>query len=336
MSIQQHQSCIAAGDGLVMHAAGIETLGGEVQMLELAAPRSLAPDEVEIAVRAAGVGNWDEIIRGGGWDVGREPPLALGVEAAGVVVAVGEEVTGLAPGDAVLTHPVPLRHQGAWAERLLAPAALVARKPDSVPWETAAAFPVPALTADQALSEIASVNGEWVLVHGAGGVTGALVVQLATMRGATVVATAGPASAARIRGYGATAVFDYHDPRWPARVRAASPGGRGVSAAVNTARGGAAAAIRAVADGGRLATITGDPPRSERRVAVADIYVRADGPRLEGLVAALADGALSLQLGAALPLVHAAAALKVAACGHPGGATVLTVGRSGEPPPEAG
>src|SRR5207248_9367440 len=134
------------------------------------------------------------------------PRWCSGVEAAGVVVAVGEEVTSVAPGDEVLTHPLHLRHQGTWAERLIAPAELVARKPDAVPWETAAAFPVPALTADQALSEVVPApSGESVLVHGAGGVTGGLVVQLAIMRGATVVATAGPGSAARVRGYGATA-----------------------------------------------------------------------------------------------------------------------------------
>src|SRR3954449_3619928 len=246
-----------------MRAAGIDAFGDAVRMLDLPAPLSPAPDEVVISVRAAGVANWDEIVRVGGWDVGRRPPLALGVEAAGVVVAVGEGVTSLAPGDEVLTHPLPLRHQGAWAERLVAPAALVARKPAAVPWQTAAAFPVPALTADQALSEVLPApSGESVLVHGAGGVTGGLVVQLAIMRGATVVATAGPGSAARVRGYGATAVFDYHDPGWPARVREAS-GGCGVAPAVNAARGGAAAALAAVADGGRLATITGDPPRPE-------------------------------------------------------------------------
>jgi NADPH:quinone reductase-like Zn-dependent oxidoreductase len=82
-----------AGNGRLMRAAGIETFGGEVQILELAAPQSLAPDEVVIAVRAAGVGNWDEIVRAGGWNVGRQRPLVLGVEAAFVVVAVGEEVT---------------------------------------------------------------------------------------------------------------------------------------------------------------------------------------------------------------------------------------------------
>jgi NADPH:quinone reductase-like Zn-dependent oxidoreductase len=84
----------------------------------------------------------------GEWDVGRKPPLALGVEAAGVVAAVGEDVTSFALGNEVLTHPLPLRHQGTWAQLLVAPAALVAPKPDAVPWETAVAFPVPALTAD--------------------------------------------------------------------------------------------------------------------------------------------------------------------------------------------
>src|SRR5437762_1283115 len=108
-----------------------------------------------------------------------------------------------------------------------------ARKPAVVPWEVAAAFAVPALTADQALGEAAPAPaGEWVLVHGAGGVTGGLTAQLAIAGGATVVATAGPSSEARIRGYGAHLVLDYHDPHWPARVREASPGGRGVAAAV--------------------------------------------------------------------------------------------------------
>jgi NADPH:quinone reductase-like Zn-dependent oxidoreductase len=309
-----------------MQAAGIDAFGGEVHMLELAAPGSPAPDEAVISVRAAGVGNWDEFVRTGSWDVGRRPPLALGVEAAGVVAAVGEDVTGLAAGDEVLTHPLPLRHQGGWAEWLVAPAGLVARKPAAVPWETAAAFPVPALTADQALTEVAPVPaGEWVLVHGAGGVTGGLVVQLAVARGATVIATAGPSSAARIRGYGATVVLDYHDPDWPTRVRDATPGRHGVGAAVNTAPDGAATALQAVADDGRLATITGDPPPPERGVTVADVYVRADGTRLAALANALADGRLSLRVGTTLPLTEAATALQAAVAGRASGASVLTL-----------
>jgi NADPH:quinone reductase-like Zn-dependent oxidoreductase len=312
-----------------MRAAGIDAFGDDVHVLELPTPGSPAPDEIVISVHAAGVGNWDEIVRVGGWDIGGRPPLALGVEAAGVVVAVGDEVSSLVPGDEVLTHPVPLRHQGTWAEWLLAPAALVARKPASVSWESAAAFPVPALTADQALTEAAPAPaGEWILVHGAGGVTGGLAVQLAIVRGATVVATAGPSSEARVRGYGARVVLDYHDPDWPARVRDASPGRRGVGAAVNAARGRAATALQAVADDGRLATITGDPPPPERGVTVADVYVQADGGRLASLVAALAAGPLSLEVAARFPLAEAGTALEGTVAGRAAGASVLTLDRS--------
>jgi NADPH:quinone reductase-like Zn-dependent oxidoreductase len=283
-------------------------------------------------VRAAGVANWDEFVRVGEWDVGRRPPLALGVEAAGVVTEVGKSVTTFASGDEVLTHPVPLRHQGAWAQLLVAPAPLVASKPAAVPWETAAAFPVPALTADQALTEAApSAAGEWVLVHGAGGVTGGLVVQLAVARGATVVATAGPSSESRVRDYGARVVLDYHDPDWPTRAREASPGGRGVGAAVNAAPGGAAAALQAVADDGRLATITGDPPTPERGVTVANVYVEADGERLAALTEALKDGLLSLNVGARFALADAATALQGAVTGRAAGATVLTLDQDSEP-----
>lgn len=293
-------------------------------MLELPSPGSPAPDELVISVRAAGVANWDEFVRSGDWDVGRQPPMALGVEAAGIVEAVGDNVLTFAPGDEVLTHPVPLRDQGAWAERLVAPAAAVAPKPAGVPWEEAAAFPVPALTADQALAEAApDPDGEWVLVHGAGGVTGGLVVQLAVARGAKVVATAGPSSAARVAGYGAGLVLDYHDPEWPMRVREASPHRRGVGAAVNAAPGGAGLALQTVADGGRLATITGDPPAPERGVAVADVYVRADGAELAVLATDLEQGLLSVQIAARLPLTDAAAALDGAVSGRAGAIVIV-------------
>jgi NADPH:quinone reductase-like Zn-dependent oxidoreductase len=227
--------------------------------------------------------------------------------------------------------PLPLRHQGAWAEWLIAPAALVARKPGTISWESAAAFPVPALTADQALTEAAPAPaGEWVLVHGAGGVTGGLAVQLAVARGATVVATAGPSSAARVRGYGACLVLDYHDPQWPARARDTTPGRQGVGAAVNAAPGGAAIALQTIVDDGRLATITGDPPTPERGVTVADVYVEADGERLAALAEALKDGLLSLDVGARFALADAATALQSAVNGRAAGATVLTLDHSSE------
>src|ERR671926_1565769 len=148
-----------------MLAAGIQELAAAVETIDLPDPRPVAGDEVLIEVRAAGVANWDEFVRTGQWDVGRQPPMALGVAAAGIVESIGDDVATLAPGDEVLTHPVPLRDQGAWAERLVAPAAAVAPKPSGVPWDEAAALPVPALTADQALAEVApDPEGEWVLV----------------------------------------------------------------------------------------------------------------------------------------------------------------------------
>jgi NADPH:quinone reductase-like Zn-dependent oxidoreductase len=178
-----------------MRAAGIDQIGGVVHPIELPGPRLLASDEVLIAVRAAGVGNWDEFVRAGGWDVGVEPPMALGVEASGVIVALGDAVTDWSTGDAVMTHPLPLREQGAWSARLIAPAELVAAKLEPTSWEEAAAFPVPALTAYQALSEGVQLRGEdRILVNGAGGVTGRLLVELGRAAGARVIATAGPNS----------------------------------------------------------------------------------------------------------------------------------------------
>jgi NADPH:quinone reductase-like Zn-dependent oxidoreductase len=109
-------------------------------------------------------------------------------------------------------------------------------------------------------------------------------------------------------------------------VREASPGGGGVRAAVNAAPGGAAAALSCVAQGGHLATITGDPPTPERSITVTDVYVHADGKRLAALATALADGQLSLTVGATLPLAEARGALASAVAGRVGGATVLTIG----------
>jgi NADPH:quinone reductase-like Zn-dependent oxidoreductase len=239
-----------------LRAAGIERFGGQVALLELPEPRPLDAGEVLIEVKAAGVGNWDEIVRTGGWEVGRAPPLALGVEAAGEVVAVGRGVDWPVIGAEVMSHPLPLRDQGCWAEQLIAPAELVAEKPGNASWAQAAAFPVPALTAEQVVSEALVVEpGETILVNGAGGVTGGMIVEVAARRGATVIATAGPRSTERLKALGAAVVVDYHDPAWVSRaVRVA--GSSGISAAANAARGGEADALSAVVDGGRLATIT--------------------------------------------------------------------------------
>jgi NADPH:quinone reductase-like Zn-dependent oxidoreductase len=293
-------------------------------MLEVGEPRPLAGDEVLLEVKAAGVANWDEFVRTGGWDVGARPPMALGVEAAGTVLAAGQAVSDWAPGDAVMTHPVPLPDQGTWAPRLIARAGLLARKPDQVTWQAAAAFPVPALTAGQVLGDALNLHaGERLLVHGAGGVTGGLLVALAVLRGAQVIATAGRASRQRVGALGARHVIDYHDQDWPEQVRAIT-GGHGVAAAANAVPSGAATAIRAVADGGRLATITSDPPSQQRGITVSSIYVRADGNQLGELAQQFAAGQLEVPVAASYRLADAAQALTQATGGHAAGAIVLT------------
>ena len=306
-----------------MRVAGIRQTSGPVEFFELPEPRSLASDEVLIEVRAAGVGNWDEIARTGGWDLGITPPMALGVEAAGSVVAVGNAVTGVGPGDDVVTHPLPLREQGAWAEKLIAPVECVARKPSSVGWDVAGAFAVPALTAEQVLSEAVRLRaGERVLVHGGGGVTGGLMVELATLRGAFVIATAGASSRARVRDRGALEVVDYRDEDWPEAVLRLT-GGQGVNAAVNLVRNGAVDALRSVTDGGRLATITSDPPPPERGIAISTVYVRPDGRQLAALVELLGAGRLTLPVGTTYPLSQATTALSAAVGGTAGRAVVM-------------
>jgi NADPH:quinone reductase-like Zn-dependent oxidoreductase len=283
----------------------------------------LRGDEVLIQVRAAGVGNWDEIARTGGWDLGLTPPMALGVEAAGVVAAVGDAVATLAPGDAILTHPLPLRDQGTWAEAFIAPAESVVHKPDGVEWDAAGAFSVPALTAEQVLSEAVRLRaGERVLVHGGGGVTGGLIVELASMRGAFVIATGSASSATRLTARGARHVVDYHDARWREEVIQLA-GGDGVDVAINVVRNGALDALWTVTNEGRLATITSDPPRPERGIRVSTVYVRPDARQLAALVELLGAGRLTLPVGATYPVSQASAALSAAVGGSAGQAIVI-------------
>ena len=307
-----------------MLVAGVHALGGKVEMLEVEEPRPLAADEVLIEVRSAGIGNWDNIVRAGDWDVGASPPMALGVEAAGVIKAVGADPSRFSVGAAVLCHPVPLRDQGTWAPFVIAPVASLAHKPPGISWETAAVFPVPALTAEQVVDEALALHGgKTLLVHGAGGITGGLIVQLAALRGVDVLATASPRSADRVRGYGAREVFDYRDPMYPQHAKVLADGH--VDAVANAARRGAAMAMTALADGGRLATITPDPPVPTRGISVTAVYVRSDGAQLDRLTALLDAHRLHMPTPRSYGLVQAASALTQVVAGHePSGAVIAT------------
>jgi NADPH:quinone reductase-like Zn-dependent oxidoreductase len=305
-----------------MRAAGISEFGDAAGLIDLPDPRPLADDEVLIEIRAAGVGNWEEFVRTGQWDIGRAPPMALGVEAAGVITAIGDSVDDWKPGDEVLTHPLPLRHQGSWAPLQIASTTVLARKPGALSWEAAAAFPVPALTATQVIDGALAVQpDDLVLVNGGSGVTGTVLVGLAAARGAEVIATAGPASHERLRRLGAAHVLDYHDPEWPEQARAIG-GGSGVTAVANAAPNGSTDAISSVRDSGRLATITEDLPDEQRDIRISSVIVQPDGPALGELAELLAAGKLEVSVAATFPLEDAAAALALATEGA-SGAVVL-------------
>ncbi len=97
-----------------------------------------------------------------------------------------------------------------------------------------------------------------------------------------------------------------------------------MAAAANAAPGGAASAIRAVADGGRLATITSDPPSEQRGITVSSIYVRPDGNQLRKLAKHFGDGQLKIAVAFSYRPADAARALAQATAGHAAGAIALT------------
>ncbi|HEY7176912.1 MAG TPA: NADP-dependent oxidoreductase [Micromonosporaceae bacterium] len=306
-----------------MRAAGIAEFAAPIELLDLPVPDELRIDEVLLDVRGCGLGNWDDVVRNGYWDLGRKPPMALGVEAAGVVTGIGVNVSGLRIGDRVMTHSVPLRDQGAWAESFVAAAADVALIPETVPFNVAAAFPIPALTADQVLRDTLDVRpGSTLLVHGAGGVTGLVIAQLAAHFGVEVIATAGSHSAESLAAAPPAHVIDRHAPDLADQVGRLT-GGHGADFAVNTVQGDADRALAAVKDGGRFATITSDSPAAVRSIEVTQVYVAPDGPRLAELGELLASGAITLTVGAEYPLERAADALAHVLRGTNGQAVVL-------------
>jgi NADPH:quinone reductase-like Zn-dependent oxidoreductase len=133
-----------------------------------------------------------------------------------------------------------------------------------------------------------------------------------------------PVSDERIRRLGAQHLIDYHDPHWHEHTREAT-GGSGVAFAANAVPGGAGEAIRAVRDGGRLATITSDPPDETRGIAVSSVYVRPARLALRKLAQLLGAGGLEISVGSVFQIDDAAAAFAAVAHGHGGGAVVLAM-----------
>jgi NADPH2:quinone reductase len=159
-------------------------------------------DELRVRVRAAGVNPGDWRLREGSYGV--QGPAVLGREVAGTVEEVGPDVTGFARGDEVFGGCPGM--VGGWAPSALVTASFAALRPDGVSPEDAAALPVAAGTAYDALTCLDLAEGATLLVNGAGGGVGVAIVQLARARGITVLGTASPAKHELLASYGATPV----------------------------------------------------------------------------------------------------------------------------------
>jgi NADPH:quinone reductase-like Zn-dependent oxidoreductase len=174
-------------------------------------PPSPAAGEALVRVRAAGVakGNWLvtqglPLIARPSYGIRRPTAPIAGLQFAGVVESVPDGETTLRVGDAVFGQ-----HTGSFAELVAAPVALLARKPDAVSFEQAAAAPIPGIAALQALRAGAVASGQRVLVVGASGGVGSFVVQMAAGLGAHVTGVASTKNLPRLHALGAADTIDY-------------------------------------------------------------------------------------------------------------------------------
>jgi NADPH:quinone reductase len=192
-----------------MKAMVCEAFGGPEVLALRALPDPAPPGagEIQVRIRARGVQYVDVLMLAGKYQFRPEPPFIPGGEAAGEVVAVGDGVTGFAPGDRVMS-----RHTlGAFAECGNAKAALCDKIPAGMSFESAGVFRGAYATAYHALLQRGRLaQGEWVLVHGAAGGIGIAAIQVAKLFGAKVIATAStPEKRAACLEEGADHAIDY-------------------------------------------------------------------------------------------------------------------------------
>ncbi|MFK7942866.1 MAG: NADPH:quinone oxidoreductase family protein [Paracoccaceae bacterium] len=214
------------------------------------------PGGVLIETRAMSVNFPDVLMVEGGYQHKPPTPFVPGFDAAGVVLAVGEGVTRVAPGDRVLTYT----RDGAFAEKVAAPEGDVWKIPDAMPWDHAAAFGLVYLTAHISMIENSACKpGEWVLVTGASGGVGLAMVQYGAALGIRIIGgVTSPEKAHLVIEQGAEATVDLSSPDLFSTLRdqifAIAP--EGVDAVMDMVGGDVwDAAIRGVRNGGRMAIV---------------------------------------------------------------------------------
>jgi len=305
-----------------MRAVTFSQLGGPevLEVSELPASQP-GPGEVRIRVAAATVNPTDISFRSGRQftvaqlaEMGVRPPFIPGMELAGVVDAVGDG-TSWRPGDRVMAIVNPRRPGGgAQAELVVVPAASVARLPEGTGFEAAATLPMNGLTVRLALDKLALRPGQTLGVTGAAGAVGGYAVELGVNDGLRVIAVAATNDEALVKRFGASIVV----PRGDGAIRglhdAAPDGVDGlIDAAVLDA-----AALPAICDGGKLATVRGYAGPSERGITIEPVRVMSyllNHEALDRLGQLVAAKRLTLRVAETFPPERAADAQRKMAAG---------------------
>ncbi|MEW6339275.1 MAG: zinc-dependent alcohol dehydrogenase family protein [Pseudomonadota bacterium] len=164
--------------------------GPEVLRIENVDVPPPARGEIQIRVKALGLNRAEALLRAGSYIETPALPSGLGLEAAGIIEALGEGVEGFARGDAVsVVPPLSMVRWPAYGELVTFPAGLVVRHPPSLSWETAAAVWMPYLTAYGALIDIGKLRKtDFVVITAASSSVGLAAIQIANMIGATPIA----------------------------------------------------------------------------------------------------------------------------------------------------
>jgi NADPH:quinone reductase-like Zn-dependent oxidoreductase len=260
-----------------------------------------AAGQLLVRVKAAGVGNWDSLIREGKIEV-QALPIILGSELSGNVEAIGAQVSGFKPGDEVY-GATNEQFTGAYAEYALASARRMAQKPKTLNFIEAASAPVVTVTAWQMLFEYAQVTaGQTVLILGAAGNVGAYAVQLAKQAGVHVVASSGFADLDYVQSLGAEKAVDYKKVRFEESLT-------GFDVVIDTVGGDLQQrSLRLLKPGGILVSVVSPVPETTQErygIRAAYFYVDITTARLNKITELFDSGKLVSNVGTVLPLEEA-------------------------------
>jgi enoyl reductase len=279
------------------------------------------PGQLRVRVMAAGVQPFDCLFRSGAahqWMPARFPQR-LGNEFAGVVDAVGDDVTGWSVGDGVIGWSAwpaaSAEHVAVGAEQLVA-------KPAGMPWAEAGALSASGQTAATALAKLGVGKDDTVLIHAAAGGVGTFAVQLARTRGAVVIGTASRRNHDYLRSLGATPV-EYGD-GLAARARGAALAGVDAALDLSGTMEALRASLELVRDKARIGTTAWQPAADE--LGIRRLSTERSAARLAELTDLYAKGALRVVIQQAYPLEQAADAHRAVETGHVRGKIVLTTG----------